>query len=213
MSLETRLIALATRIATEVKGRAPAVHTHLISHLSDSSALGRTLVASPDAPSARTAIDAASFQHQHAEEYAPVEHAHTQTTLQLVPQTYTPILTATTTDPFIGNSILEGRYVLLGKMCWVSIYLFAGSTWTPGSGFYRISLPVPPTTSRHQLLNLHVTQTGERIGDAKIETGSGRIERAYVWDHGTKTFDTLGSATGIAAGNGRLMCSGFYEVA
>lgn len=55
---------------------------------------------------------------------------------------YTPVWTGSTTNPVIGNGVVFGFYMQLGKMvhCWGSVT--AGSTTTFGSGTYRLSLPV-----------------------------------------------------------------------
>lgn len=48
--------------------------------------------------------------------------------------TYTPTWTATTsTNPAIGNGTLNGRYLLIGKTCFVRILVKMGSTTTYGT--------------------------------------------------------------------------------
>lgn len=54
---------------------------------------------------------------------------------------YTPTWTATNTAPSIGNGILSGRYVNLGKTGFLQIYTKIGSTTNPGAGDYNWSLP------------------------------------------------------------------------
>jgi hypothetical protein len=55
---------------------------------------------------------------------------------------YTPVWTAATTNPVIGNGILEGVYRRIGSICEFAIKLSAGSTTTFGTGVYRLSLPI-----------------------------------------------------------------------
>lgn len=55
---------------------------------------------------------------------------------------YTPIWTAATTNPSIGNGTLAGRYTTIGKLAVVSIRMVAGSTTTFGSDEWRFSLPI-----------------------------------------------------------------------
>lgn len=55
---------------------------------------------------------------------------------------YTPTLTATTTNPTIGNGTLTGFYKLLDpKTCLVRIYWQFGSTSAAGSGTYSFAIP------------------------------------------------------------------------
>lgn len=54
---------------------------------------------------------------------------------------YTPVWTAATTNPSLGNGTLTGQYMKIGRTCHVMIKLVMGSTTTYGSGSWRISLP------------------------------------------------------------------------
>jgi len=54
---------------------------------------------------------------------------------------YTPSWTASGTAPVLGNGSLTGRYLLVGKICYVQMFFAAGSTTTFGSGEWRFSLP------------------------------------------------------------------------
>ena len=57
-------------------------------------------------------------------------------------QAYTPIWTAVTTNPSIGNGTLAGRYNVIGKLCTYVLGLVMGSTTTYGSGNWAFSLPL-----------------------------------------------------------------------
>lgn len=59
-------------------------------------------------------------------------------------QTYTPALTAVTTDPTLGSgSSAEGMWAQLGPLVYVVWTIQFGSSGTnAGSGVYRVSLPV-----------------------------------------------------------------------
>lgn len=61
--------------------------------------------------------------------------------------TYTPTWTASTTNPVIGNGTLVGKYLRIGKMCYVRIRLQIGSTTTTGSGSWRFALPFTAQTN------------------------------------------------------------------
>lgn len=57
-------------------------------------------------------------------------------------QDYTPVWTALTTNPAIGNGFLLGKYTIVGKTCILAISMIAGSTTTFGSDDWMFSLPV-----------------------------------------------------------------------
>jgi hypothetical protein len=56
---------------------------------------------------------------------------------------YTPVLTASVTDPTIGNAVVVGRYMRVGNFVFFMASFDFGSTTTYGSGFWRISTPTP----------------------------------------------------------------------
>lgn len=57
--------------------------------------------------------------------------------------TYTPIWTAVSVNPSLGNGTLTGRYVQVGALVTFWIRLVIGSTTTTGTGFWQFTLPVP----------------------------------------------------------------------
>lgn len=60
------------------------------------------------------------------------------------PVIYTPVLSASTANPVIGNGVLRGEYSRNGSVIHVSIEYTIGSTDTFGTGTWRFSLPVTP---------------------------------------------------------------------
>lgn len=60
--------------------------------------------------------------------------------------TYTPTLTASTTNPTLGSgSTVFGSYSQVGKIVTVKfMFIFGSSGTNAGSGTYRVSLPVTP---------------------------------------------------------------------
>ncbi|WP_406420060.1 hypothetical protein [Streptomyces sp. NBC_00842] len=54
---------------------------------------------------------------------------------------YTPAWTAATTNPVVGNGVMIGRYMKVGRTCHVRVDLLMGSTTTYGSGGWSIGLP------------------------------------------------------------------------
>lgn len=54
---------------------------------------------------------------------------------------YTPVITASTTDPTLGATVVTGRYRITGKTADVHVNITIGTGWSGGAGLYRISLP------------------------------------------------------------------------
>jgi hypothetical protein len=55
---------------------------------------------------------------------------------------YTPVWTGSSSNPSIGNGIIDGRYTRINGLVIVKVRLGMGSTTTYGSGRYDFSLPV-----------------------------------------------------------------------
>lgn len=79
-------------------------------------------------------------------------------------QSYTPVWTAATTNPSIGNGTLAGTYCVVGKMCVASIFIQFGSTTNAGSGRYSFTPPLSPidntTAVRHGIGTWNCSDTG-----------------------------------------------------
>lgn len=63
-------------------------------------------------------------------------------------QSYTPALTAVTTDPSLGAGVALGAYQQSGKTVVYQGQIAFGSGMGAGSGAYRMSVPAPANTSR-----------------------------------------------------------------
>ena len=61
--------------------------------------------------------------------------------------TYTPTWTSTGTPPAIGNGTIAGDYVVVNAITYFTIYMTGGSTTTPGTGTYTLTLPTTPKTT------------------------------------------------------------------
>jgi len=92
------------------------------------------------------------------------------------PFSYTPQLTATATNPalgFGGDYALEGRWWRWGHMVHAYIRLrFGSSGASAGSGFYRISLPVPASSD-------YTFNAGIGLG---VQCGSATLRRQSPFD-------------------------------
>jgi hypothetical protein len=60
---------------------------------------------------------------------------------------FTPVWTASGTQPVLGNGALSGRWTQIGKQVHYYGSLVMGSTTTYGTGSYLISMPVTPAAS------------------------------------------------------------------
>lgn len=64
--------------------------------------------------------------------------------------TYTPVLTSNGTNPTLGNSVIVGKWIKpTPKFIMVWIKLTIGSTFNPGTGAYRWTLPEIPDSINH----------------------------------------------------------------
>ncbi|WP_406501971.1 hypothetical protein OHA04_37690 [Streptomyces sp. NBC_01590] len=105
---------------------------------------------------------------------------------------YTPVWTAATTAPSIGNGVRSGRYMLIGKTCHLAVRQASGTTTTVGAGNYSWSLPF--TAAAH---------TVEYMGVARLSGNSPTwIGQCVVGSGGTTASCTFPlNATASNAGN------------
>lgn len=106
------------------------------------SATSLTVVRGQDGSSARQHASGTIWRH------APVASDYDITTPGAW-VTWTPTLTASTTNPTLGNSTLTGTYSKMGRLVVGTITLVTGTTFVRGSGTYRLTLPFAvPTGNR-----------------------------------------------------------------
>lgn len=132
-------------------------------------------------------------------------------------QSYTPTLTATTTNPTIGNGSIIGRFLMLGpKTVMLRIYFIFGSTSTAGSGTYAVSLPPGLTghaTGRQTLaVNLTDAGTTHYAGVCRISPSATTISEFHIADSTAPRLLTH-NAPMTWATNDELVVQGVYELA
>lgn len=97
---------------------------------------------------------------------APVAAGHTA---------FTPVLTATTTNPTIGNGSMQGQYVVSGDRVDFDIQIVIGSTTQRGAGYWMVDLPVAAAAGTYGVASLHLSAVGNSpadfIGTSHIESG------------------------------------------
>ena len=98
--------------------------------------------------------------------------------LQATWDIYVPTVTGTT-DPSIGNGVLTGRYLRLGKTIICTIVMQMGSTTTSGSGTWTITLPVA---------SVWASQTDVSMGSAHLfDTSATARKTGQVFNVGQST--------------------------
>jgi hypothetical protein len=73
---------------------------------------------------------------------------------------YTPIWTAASVDPVIGNGTIEGWYKVIGKTCFVRGNIVMGSTTTFGSGEWYVSMPFTASNADSILMTANLLDNG-----------------------------------------------------
>jgi hypothetical protein len=106
---------------------------------------------------------------------------------------YTPVLTASTTNPVLGNGSITGRYVNIGATIIGEIRVIAGTAgFSRGLGAYSISLPTPAVFENFQPVGQVVVRDegpGLNYFGTAIFTG-GFNDRVQLFMHSqTATFD------------------------
>ncbi|MGP3636207.1 hypothetical protein ACTU45_23090 [Streptomyces sp. 24-1644] len=85
---------------------------------------------------------------------------------------YTPSWTAVTTNPTLGNAVLIGRYMKVGRTCHVRVDLTMGSTTTYGSGGWALGLPFAASPTGVQNGIIHTLMSVRVAGHMNISPGA-----------------------------------------
>lgn len=126
---------------------------------------------------------------------------------------WTPIWTATTTNPSLGNGTLVGAYMLMSKLCIFRLRLVFGSTTTRGVGSYQMSLPFAPKGNQEWLSNLifNTVNSGVFLGLGRSSDSSvARMDALTVNTdlRGENITHSMPVSTGAGS---RLEINGTYE--
>jgi hypothetical protein len=73
---------------------------------------------------------------------------------------YTPIWTAASSNPSIGDGSLQGWYKVIGKTCFVRGNIVIGSTTTFGSGEWYVSMPFTASNADAILMTANLLDNG-----------------------------------------------------
>jgi hypothetical protein len=130
---------------------------------------------------------------------------------------YTPQLTATTTNPSLGNGTATGRYAQIGKLVYFWAQITFGSTTTRGSGSYQVSLPVPQYTPNYNQIvqaDIATANSGTEFVSRGRLTGN-KVYPLQILSSTSSTDMTWVSSTNPATmpAGAFIRVSGFYEAA
>ena len=81
---------------------------------------------------------------------------------------YTPVWTANSSNPSIGNGTIEGYYKVIGKTCFVRGNVAMGSTTTFGSGEWYISMPFTASNADAILMTAQLLDNGSAWYNATV---------------------------------------------
>ena len=132
---------------------------------------------------------------------------------------YTPVLTASTTNPTIGNGSITGRYVNIGATIIGEIRIIAGTVgFNRGSGAYSVSLPTAAVFENFQPVGQVVMRDegpGLNYFGTAIFTG-GINDKVQLFMHSqTATFDegiaVTDSLPFIFSANDKILIQLTYE--
>lgn len=81
---------------------------------------------------------------------------------------YTPVWTAASVNPVIGNGTIEGWYKVIGKTCFVRGNIAMGSTTTFGSGEWYVSMPFTASHADAILMSANLLDNGSAWYNATV---------------------------------------------
>ena len=81
---------------------------------------------------------------------------------------YTPIWTASSVNPVIGNGTITGSYALVGKTCFVRGNIAMGTTTTFGSGEWYVSMPFTAANADGILMTATLLDNGSAWYNATL---------------------------------------------
>lgn len=126
---------------------------------------------------------------------------------------YTPVWTASTTAPALGNGTLTGNYRQTGATVQIRITLTLGSTSTVGSGTYRFTLPVGAKVDSLLIAQFFDASSSGRYSGACHITATGATgDNMRI--HVDSSLVAVGATVPVIPASGdRIMLAGTYEIA
>ena len=141
-------------------------------------------------------------------------------------QSWTPTWTCDNTPPSVGNGTMIARYVQIGKVVTVQMFLSFGSTTSGGTGNWHFTLPVQCVGWEQQLVVKGYTNAGNFVGSGHAQGGSvtpylpvSSSSCSMLVVRNTDATAAHGTGIPVAPGNytfttsGNLVIFGTYEAA
>jgi hypothetical protein len=129
---------------------------------------------------------------------------------------YTPVWTAASVNPVIGNGTIEGYYKVIGKTCFVRGNVAMGSTTTFGSGEWYISMPFTASHADAILMTANLLDNGTAWYNATMNGArAGFTTKAPVQYQaaGGTANDVNATQPFTWASTDRFLWNGSYEIA
>jgi hypothetical protein len=130
---------------------------------------------------------------------------------------YTPVWTASSLNPVIGNGTITGSYAVIGKTCFVRGNVAMGSTTTFGSGEWYISMPIPAINADAILLTATLLDNGSAWYNATMVGGRAGFDTKaplqYVNISNGTASDVNSTQPFTWANTDRFIWNGSYEIA
>src|SRR5215207_1566393 len=111
---------------------------------------------------------------------------------------YTPIWSASGTNPSIGNGHLVGHYIKFEQICFIEIHITLGTTSSVGTGVWFFLLPFPSHTASiaNYRQNLPIVILNDAVAwfldqQATIDSGANHIVCTHVSDTAPFTWGAL----------------------
>jgi hypothetical protein len=128
---------------------------------------------------------------------------------------YTPVWTAASVNPVIGNGTVEGWYKVIGKTCFVRGNIAMGSTTTFGSGEWYVSMPFTASHADAILMSANLLDNGSAWYNALLNGARAgfNFKAAIQYQNtGGTTSDVNATQPFTWANSDRFLWNGTYEL-
>jgi len=129
---------------------------------------------------------------------------------------YTPVWTAASVDPVIGNGTIEGYYKVIGKTCFVRGNIAMGSTTTFGSGEWYVSMPFTASHADAILMTAQLLDNSTAWYNATLNGARAgfNYKTAIQYQNTGGTADSITSTTPFTwTTSDRFLWNGSFEIA
>jgi cytoskeletal protein CcmA (bactofilin family) len=129
---------------------------------------------------------------------------------------YTPVWTAASVNPAIGNGTIEGYYKLVGKTCFVRGNIAMGTTTTFGSGEWYVSMPFTASHADAILMTVTLLDNGSAWYNAILNGARAgfNFKTAIQYQNtGGTASDVNATQPFTWANSDRFLWNGSYEIA